>query len=73
MVDSSEQFAYTVYMMNETTNTMKTFEFYTYDAYGKDAIIPVDARNEDEAYYTFIDLYGSGAVIDMIVEAKGAK
>ena len=47
---------------------MKTFEFYTYDAYGKDVIIPIDAPDEDEAYEIFIDLYGSANIIDQIIE-----
>lgn len=46
----------------------KTFLFYSYDALGRDVIIPVEAENRDAAFAEFDFLYGPDTPIDMCIE-----
>lgn len=45
------------------------FNFYTYDPTGRDMIIPIRARDEDEAWETFDRVYGTETIVDQIIKA----
>jgi len=45
------------------------FNFYTYDPTGRDVIIPIRAKDEDEAWDTFDSRYGSETMVDQMIKA----
>jgi hypothetical protein len=42
------------------------FKFYTYDPTGRDVIIPIFARDEDEAWAKFDRIYGNEVIVDLM-------
>ena len=49
------------------TDTRSTFEFYTYDAQGRDRVIPIRADSEAEAWHVFDTVYGQAASVDQVI------
>lgn len=45
------------------------FNFYTYDPAGRDVIIPIFAKDEDEAWEKFDRVYGTNTVVDQVIKA----
>lgn len=45
------------------------FNFYTYDPAGRDVIIPIFAKDEDEAWEKFDRVYGTDTVVDQVIKA----
>lgn len=45
------------------------FNFYTYDPNGRDVIIPIFAKDEDEAWDKFDRIYGSDTIVDQLKKA----
>lgn len=43
------------------------FKFYTYDPTGRDTIIPIFAKDEDEAWEKFDRIYGSETIVDQVI------
>lgn len=48
----------------------KTFLFYSYDALGRDVVIPVEAVDRDDAFEVFDFHYGPDTPIDCVVEKQ---
>ena len=44
------------------------FNFYTYDPVGRDKIIPIFAKDEDEAWEKFDRVYGKDTPVDKVVK-----
>jgi hypothetical protein len=45
------------------------FNFYTYDPTGRDKVIPIWAKDEDEAWEKFDLIYGKDTPVDKITKA----
>jgi len=45
------------------------FKFYTYDPVGRDAIILIFAKDEDEAWEKFDRIYGTDTIVDQMLKA----
>lgn len=43
------------------------FKFYTYDQTGRDVVIPLFAKNEDEAWAKFDRVYGTNTIVDQMI------
>ena len=43
------------------------FKFYTYDHTGRDVVIPVFAKDEDEAWEKFDRIYGKDTIVDRML------
>ena len=46
------------------------FKFHTYDQTGRDVVIPIVAKDEDEALKKFNRIYGKDTIVDMIVMTR---
>lgn len=46
------------------------FKFYTYDPAGRDVVINVFAKDENEAWQKFDRVYGPNTPVDMVKEAQ---
>jgi hypothetical protein len=55
--------------MTPTTDRRDLFEFYTYDAAGRDRMIPIRADSEEEAWQVFRAVYGQAAYVDQVIRA----
>lgn len=50
-------------------NTGETkFKFYTYDPAGRDVVITVFAKDEDEAWEKFDKAHGTDTIVDQVIK-----